>query len=175
MTLAVFTDPERLADWDWTKWLPHGADPQSGTSRLVAVGPEQSDTLARGLLSAAPRRTEGGAGPVLLVVVDGATLLEGRPCPLRDLLADRTLRCGALVLTTRLPALCTSVVTAAPEGRGGCVTWPPTRWCRTYCSAVCRSTRRAPPPGHWPASRTRSYGSRARGCLTVSPCCRCWT
>ncbi|MFI1330294.1 FtsK/SpoIIIE domain-containing protein [Streptomyces sp. NPDC020845] len=118
VTLAVFTDPERLADWDWTKWLPHGADPQSGTSRLVAVGPEQSDTLARGLLSAAPRRTEGGAGPVLLVVVDGATLLEGRPCPLRDLLADRTLRCGALVLTTRLPALCTSVVTAAPEGRG---------------------------------------------------------
>ncbi|NUS89001.1 MAG: FHA domain-containing protein [Streptomyces sp.] len=118
VTLAVFADPERLADWDWTKWLPHGADPQSGTSRLVAVGPEQSDTLARGLLSAAPRRTEGGAGPVLLVVVDGATLLEGRPCPLRDLLADRTLRCGALVLTTRLPALCTSVVTAAPEGRG---------------------------------------------------------
>ncbi|WP_432044505.1 FtsK/SpoIIIE domain-containing protein [Streptomyces asiaticus] len=118
VTLAVFTDPQRLADWDWTKWLPHGTAPQSGTSRLVAVGPEQSDTLARGLRATAPRRTEDGAGPVLLVVVDGATLLEGRPCPLRDLLADRTVRCAALVLTARLPALCTSVVTASPEGRG---------------------------------------------------------
>ncbi|MFD5384395.1 FtsK/SpoIIIE domain-containing protein [Streptomyces sp. NPDC127074] len=118
VTLAVFADPARLADWEWTKWLPHGADPQSGTSRLVAVGPEQSDALARGLLAAAPRRTEDGTGPVLMVVVDGATLLEGRPCPLRDLLADRTRRCGAMVLTTRLPALCTSVVTASAEGRG---------------------------------------------------------
>ncbi|MER7790447.1 FtsK/SpoIIIE domain-containing protein [Streptomyces sp. NPDC097640] len=118
VTLAVFADPERLADWDWTKWLPHGADPQSGTARLVAVGPEQSDALARHLLAAAPRRAEGGTGPVLLVVVDGATLLEGRPCPLRELLADRALSCGALVLTTRLPALCTSVVTASAEGRG---------------------------------------------------------
>ncbi|MEU1670290.1 FtsK/SpoIIIE domain-containing protein [Streptomyces sparsogenes] len=118
VTLAVFVDPERLADWDWTKWLPHGADPQSGTTRLVAAGPEQADTLARALRAAAPRRTEDSAGPVLLVVVDGATLLEGRPCPLRDLLADRALRCGALVLTTRLPALCTSVVTVAADGRG---------------------------------------------------------
>ncbi|WP_210577671.1 FtsK/SpoIIIE domain-containing protein [Streptomyces sp. GESEQ-4] len=118
VTVAVFTDPDRLADWDWTKWLPHGADAQSGTTRLVAVGPEQSEALARSLLTAAPPRTEDGHGPVLVVVVDGATLLEGRPCPLRDLLADASVRCAGLVLTTRLPALCTSVVTAPAEGAG---------------------------------------------------------
>ncbi|MEV4741010.1 FtsK/SpoIIIE domain-containing protein [Streptomyces sp. NPDC049555] len=117
VTVAVFTDPGRLADWDWTKWLPHGAEPQSGTNRLVAVGREQSEALAWSLLAAAPGRTEG-PGPVLLVVVDGVSLLEGRPCPLRDLLADASLRCAGLVLTTRLPALCTSVITASAEGTG---------------------------------------------------------
>ncbi|MEK8174264.1 hypothetical protein NKH77_50535 [Streptomyces sp. M19] len=93
VTLAVFTDPERLADWDWTKWLPHGADAQSGTVRLVAVGPEQSDTLARNLLAAAPKPTEDGPGPVLLVLVDGAALLEGGPAAARTALRRfRTLR-----------------------------------------------------------------------------------
>ncbi|MER5789512.1 FtsK/SpoIIIE domain-containing protein [Streptomyces sp. NPDC001980] len=124
VTVAVFTDPDRLADWDWTKWLPHGADARSGTARLVAVGAEQAETLARHLLATAPGAApEGGTtgkepGPVLLVVVDGAALLEGRPCPLRDLLASTSVRCGALVLTTRLPALCTTVVTASAEGTG---------------------------------------------------------
>ncbi len=128
VTVAVFTDPDRLADWDWTKWLPHGADPRSGTARLVAVGPEQSDALARQLLSASPGArgrdgagpsgASGATGPVLLVVVDGAALLEGRPCRLRDLLAGAAGRCGGLVLTGRLPALCTSVVTASAEGIG---------------------------------------------------------
>ncbi|MGW7526534.1 FtsK/SpoIIIE domain-containing protein [Streptomyces sp. NPDC054783] len=121
VTVAVFTDADRLADWDWTKWLPHAADVRSGTTRLVAVGPEQADTLARHLLAARPAQAAAGrpaTGPVLLVVVDGATLLEGRPNRLRDLIAGTSVRCGALVLTTRLPALCTSVVTASPEGVG---------------------------------------------------------
>ncbi|WP_245883007.1 FtsK/SpoIIIE domain-containing protein [Streptomyces hyaluromycini] len=122
VTIAVFTDADRLAEWDWTKWLPHGADLRSGTARLVAVGPEQADTLAQHLLTAGPPAQaaagQPATGPVLLVVVDGATLLEGRPNRLRDLIAGTAVRCGALVLTTRLPALCTSVVTASPEGVG---------------------------------------------------------
>ncbi|MGV9251125.1 FtsK/SpoIIIE domain-containing protein [Streptomyces sp. NPDC003697] len=122
VTVAVFTDADRLADWDWTKWLPHGVDVRSGAARLVAVGPEQADTLAQHLLAAGPPAQAAAGrpapGPVLLVVVDGATLLEGRPNRLRDLIAGTSARCGALVLTTRLPALCTSVVTVSPEGVG---------------------------------------------------------
>ncbi|MEU6578132.1 FtsK/SpoIIIE domain-containing protein [Streptomyces sp. NPDC046805] len=131
VTVAVFADDDRIADWDWTKWLPHGADAPSGTARLVAVGPDQADSLARALSSAAAEQAEpdrdaenNGHGPVLLVVVDGATLLEGRPCPLRDLLAGyghggaSSVRCGGIVLTDRLPALCTTVVTAPGDGIG---------------------------------------------------------
>ncbi|MFC4035023.1 FtsK/SpoIIIE domain-containing protein [Streptomyces polygonati] len=122
VTVAVFADPERLADWDWTKWLPHTSDIRSGTTRLVAAGPEQAEALARQLLATAPGASaSSGArvpGPVLLVVVDGENLLEGRPNRLRDLIAGGSVRCGALVLTGRLPALCTTVVTAAAEGTG---------------------------------------------------------
>ncbi|MEU7245354.1 FtsK/SpoIIIE domain-containing protein [Streptomyces sparsogenes] len=116
--VVLFTDADRLADWDWTKWLPHGADAQSRVARLVAVGPEQSEALARSLLATGPWSTEDDSGPVLLVVVDGAALLQGRPCPLRDLLAGTSVRCGGLILTSRLPALCTSVVTASANGTG---------------------------------------------------------
>jgi S-DNA-T family DNA segregation ATPase FtsK/SpoIIIE len=135
VTVAVFADADRLADWDWTKWLPHGADARSGSTRLVAVGPEQADALARQLLttsaaagsspadppaahSPAAASRGGRTGPVLLVVVDGATLLEGRPNRLRDLLAGTSARCGALVLTSRLPALCTTVVNVSADGTG---------------------------------------------------------
>ncbi len=122
LTVALFTDADRLADWDWTKWLPHGADARSGSARLVAVGDEQSEALARALLATAPPRSHGDRPdrdrPALLVVVDGGALLEGRPCPLRDLIADGRLPAGAVVLTNRLPALCTSVVTARAEGGG---------------------------------------------------------
>lgn len=122
VTVAVFADPDRLAEWDWTKWLPHGADVSTGSARLVAIGPEQAEVLARSLLAASPAASQAGleekGRPVLLVVVDGVALLEGRPCPLRDLLAGNSVPCGGLVLTKRLPALCTSVVTAAVEGTG---------------------------------------------------------
>ncbi len=56
VTVALFADEDRIADWDWTKWLPHGADPRSGSGRYVAVGAGQSEALARNLLA------EFGAG-----------------------------------------------------------------------------------------------------------------
>ncbi|MEY9855823.1 S-DNA-T family DNA segregation ATPase FtsK/SpoIIIE [Catenulispora sp. GAS73] len=118
VTVAVFTDADRLADWDWTKWLPHGADRRSGSARLTAVGRDQSDALARGLLAAEAAHGDSKDRPVLLVIVDGADLLEGRPCPLRDLLATSSVSCGGIVITRRLPALCTAIVTVTPEGKG---------------------------------------------------------
>lgn len=115
VTVAVFADPDRAAGWDWTKWLPHGADLTSGSARFVAVGHEQSQALARSLLAGRPADDSAGpARPVILAVVDGAALLEGRPCPLRELLAGNG--CGGIVLTDRLPALCTSILAVDADG-----------------------------------------------------------
>ncbi|MBS2964610.1 FHA domain-containing protein [Actinocrinis puniceicyclus] len=125
VAVAVFVDEDRVADWDWTKWLPHGADSRSGSSRLVAVGAERCEALARSLLSEfgaagtgreADQNTAGT--PVLLAVVDGATLLEGRPCALRDLLGGRAGQVAGIVLAGRLPALCTEVLSVTADGSG---------------------------------------------------------
>ncbi len=126
VTVAVFCDQDRAADWDWAKWLPHVLDQRSGgSSRLLAVGDEAVDALAKELLDAGraqgqaqdgPGGNKQHSGPVLLLVVDGATLTEGRPCPLRELLAGRGGPAGGIVLTNRLPALCTVTMMVAPEG-----------------------------------------------------------
>jgi S-DNA-T family DNA segregation ATPase FtsK/SpoIIIE len=116
VAVTIFADPDRIADWDWAKWLPHGMDLRSGSTRLVAVGGDEASSLARALIAQTPPRNDGPPARVTLVVVDGATLLEGRPCPLRELLA--TPACGGIVLTERLPALCTSVVTVTAAGGG---------------------------------------------------------
>jgi S-DNA-T family DNA segregation ATPase FtsK/SpoIIIE len=125
VAVALFVDEDRGADWDWTKWLPHGEDPRSGSSRFVAIGAERCEALARSLISdfgpaGAGREADGkSAGtPVLLVVVDGATLLEGRPCSLRDLLGGAAGPVAGIVLTWRLPALCTDVLTVTADGSG---------------------------------------------------------
>ena len=135
VTVALFADEDRIADWDWTKWLPHGADPRSGSARYVAVGSAQSEALARNLLSEPGAAAGLGASavrdaelkdakgasdgtPVLLIVVDGATLLEGRPCYLRDLLGGGAGPVAGIVLTRRLPALCTEVLSVAADGSG---------------------------------------------------------
>lgn len=131
LTVAVFCDQDRAADWDWAKWLPHVLDQRGGGgSRLLAAGAEAVDALAKELLEAGRAqqpeagggRTAGAAGkdrtgPALLLVVDGATLTEGRPCPLRELLAGRGGRAGGIVLTNRLPAVCTVTMRVTADGR----------------------------------------------------------
>ena len=118
VALAVFADEDRIGDWDWTKWLPHGADPRSGSAPRVAVGAEQSEVLARSLLHGPGGAERSAADPALLVVVDGATLLEGRPCALRDLLGSDDGTVSGLVLTRRLPAVCTEVLSVSGDGSG---------------------------------------------------------
>ena len=132
VAVVVFADGDRIADWDWSKWLPHGADPRSSASRYVAVGAEHCETLARSLLAELAEANAGPGGygggrpadpsitgmPTLLLVVDGATLLEGRPCALRDLLGGQAGPVAGIVLTRRLPAVCTEVLSVSADGFG---------------------------------------------------------
>jgi len=125
LTVAVFTDYDRAGAWDWTKWLPHVLNRRGGEQpRLLAAGPEAADALARSLLASAAQMTDGRdpggperTGPVVLVVVDGRALLEGRPCPLRELLTGRGgFPAAGIVLTDRLPAACTMTMHVAADG-----------------------------------------------------------
>jgi S-DNA-T family DNA segregation ATPase FtsK/SpoIIIE len=122
VAVAVFTDADRAADWDWVKWLPQTLDRRSGGSaRLLAAGSAAVGALARALLtaqadSAAAAGADRAAAPMLLVVVDGAALLEGRPCPPRELLGGRAGPTAGIVLTARLPALCTLTMDVAADG-----------------------------------------------------------
>jgi S-DNA-T family DNA segregation ATPase FtsK/SpoIIIE len=209
VAVAVFVDEDRGADWDWTKWLPHGADPRSGSSRLVAVGAERCEALARSLLAeagaaAGARDTDANAAangpgtPVVLVVVDGATLLEGRPCALRDLLGGRARPVAGIVLTGRLPALCTEVLSVAADGSGrlrrvatgeridGLLVAGLTRdrartprrgWREPDCPSGSRCFRCWNCPGRWKTRSPRAGARPRRPCAcgrsSASPSARC--
>ncbi|MFE8946131.1 FtsK/SpoIIIE domain-containing protein [Streptomyces sp. NPDC007856] len=116
LAVAVFTNSAWSARWEWTKWLPHLFDRTEGTSRLIGVGRAGADRLAAELLAHHPfPEAERG---VLLVVVDGAALLEGRNCPLRDLIGGRAGATRAVVLADPLPALCEVVLSVRAGGAG---------------------------------------------------------
>lgn len=109
LAVAVFTDPDRAADWTWCTWLPHAADPEGGPDPSTAHGPAAVDALVRDL-AARPQPVH------LLAVVDGAALLEGGHCPLRELITGPTRQVSAIVLTGRIPALCDQVLAVTDDG-----------------------------------------------------------
>ncbi|MFJ4184388.1 type VII secretion protein EccCa [Kitasatospora sp. NPDC089509] len=85
LRIALVTGPERRADWDWLKWLPHALHPNetdgAGPARLVASSVVELEQLlgtefaARGPWE--PDVQPGREEPYTLIVVDGATLPAG--------------------------------------------------------------------------------------------------
>ena len=78
--VVVCTAPDRLARWEWVKWLPHAQHPERtdalGPVRLVAPTVVAAEAMLDDLLSGRPRFNPTGAGqevaPHLVVVLDGA-------------------------------------------------------------------------------------------------------
>ncbi|MFC7432197.1 MULTISPECIES: type VII secretion protein EccCa [unclassified Agrococcus] len=79
LRIAICTTPERAADWDWVKWLPHAQHPSSqdgaGSARLFAVDVAEFVDLLDGELNGRSR-FEPGASPTAdepyhVVVFDG--------------------------------------------------------------------------------------------------------
>ncbi|GIH03865.1 cell division protein FtsK [Rhizocola hellebori] len=105
LRLVVLTEPDRLADWDWVKWLPHaGVD---GSTQLAC-----EETRARAILPTAAL-TKDARLPISLIVVDSDSYLDKRTSPVRPLLARAAEHVRAVVITenlTALPAVCTSMV-----------------------------------------------------------------
>ncbi|KOV87288.1 secretion protein EccC [Nocardia sp. NRRL S-836] len=80
LRIAVCVSPERRAEWEWLKWLPHALHPERsdalGPLRLVAPTITMLEAVLDDLLADRPRfDPEDGstrvAGPHLVVVVDG--------------------------------------------------------------------------------------------------------
>ncbi|NJC69179.1 type VII secretion protein EccCa [Planosporangium thailandense] len=79
LLIAVCTAPERRAEWEWVKWLPHNLHPSKvdaiGPVRLVATTAAELEQRLDDLLANRPRFTPGGStGPHLVVILDGGEL-----------------------------------------------------------------------------------------------------
>ncbi|MDT4986007.1 MAG: segregation ATPase FtsK/SpoIIIE, family, partial [Micromonosporaceae bacterium] len=80
MFIAACTAPERRAEWDWLKWLPHTLHPTAsdavGPVRLVATSAVELEQRLDDLIANRPRFNPGGGGrgPHLIVVLDGGEL-----------------------------------------------------------------------------------------------------
>lgn len=79
LRIAICTSPERAADWDWVKWLPHAQHPSSqdaaGSARLLGVDVAELTGLLDDALHGRAR-FEPGASPTAdepyhVVVLDG--------------------------------------------------------------------------------------------------------
>lgn len=129
LTIGVFADQGRGADWEWASWLPHTrrvAD--AANDRWVSFHRPRSETLLRGLrdgIDAHPTRA-------VLLVLDTDVLLEGRDAPARQLLGHGrgardetgrppTTQVSGIVIASaeqQLPASCTVVIRAADDAAG---------------------------------------------------------
>lgn len=122
LTLGVFCDPGREADWDWAAWLPHTRQGMGEGSRWMSHQKKHSTAMLRILLE----KISGLPTPLMLMLIDSEVLTEGRDSPARDLLGHgrpvpgvssrpgEELRkvSGIVIAATvdQLPAACTTVV-----------------------------------------------------------------
>ena len=83
LRIAVCAGPQRRAEWEWLKWLPHALHPERadalGPIRLVAPTITMLEAMLEDLLANRPRfDPEDGAtrvaGPHLVVVLDGGSV-----------------------------------------------------------------------------------------------------
>ncbi|MEO6713076.1 MAG: FtsK/SpoIIIE domain-containing protein [Mycobacteriales bacterium] len=111
LAICVLTQPDRVADWDWAKWLPH-ARTSAGT-RLLAGTSAERQALAASLLRTGGDEQQRTAEPVHLTVMDADGITAGRNCAPRELLRGAGVPLAAIVIAERLdqlPGTCTDVI-----------------------------------------------------------------
>lgn len=110
LVVAVLASDERLARWDWVKWLPHAASPRAydavGPRRMVSASSAELAALLPDLEDR-PRfgASERPPGPHVLLVTDGVTLTADDPVvPLGGLAGVTVLDLAGLPRTDEEPA-----------------------------------------------------------------------
>lgn len=128
LTVGVFHDQGREAQWAWAQWLPHTRRLGAGDEgRWYGGRRAVSDGLLRGLRDG----VEQLPTPQLLLVLDSDVLTEGRESPARSLLGRGRLaraehgraprRVSGVVLAAsreQLPASCTTVIEVREDSEG---------------------------------------------------------
>lgn len=85
LRVVVCAPPERAADWDWVKWLPHAQHPSeqdgAGSVRLIATTPDEleslldADVASRGRFE--PDAAQVPDEPYIVVILDSMLLDSG--------------------------------------------------------------------------------------------------
>ncbi|MEV7320579.1 FtsK/SpoIIIE domain-containing protein [Streptomyces sp. NPDC093970] len=128
LRIVILTEPDRVTDWAWTRWLPH-LKPGTSGGPMVLIGNDNESTAARmsELVSQvqARRRQAGNdrdavfTGPDVLVIADGARRLRDVPGMVQVLTEGPRVRIFSVCLDEQerlLPEESTGVVLAA-DGR----------------------------------------------------------
>ena len=111
LDVAIVTSPDRIADWEWAKWLPHlrlgGAPAILGEPDAIAEW--AAEAVGHRLLSSSP----WPSAHLSLLVLDDANLWQRRNSPLRTMLASPPAELRVIALcddVSNAPALCTTIV-----------------------------------------------------------------
>ena len=115
--VVVLTDPDRLAHWDWAKWLPHlrldGQPAIWSSARDIARWAD--DAGGRSVLATTPWISSH----LTVVFIDDPRLWNRRESPLRSIVSNppHDLRLVALCDdAAQAPAICTTVVSETATG-----------------------------------------------------------
>ncbi|MEV4715226.1 FtsK/SpoIIIE domain-containing protein [Micromonospora sp. NPDC049374] len=127
LALALVVQPDRLAGWDWLKWLPHlsgddgalrvASDPATTEQLLTRLAADTAPPSRTTLMVEGGASTSGAGATHTVVVVDGDDLLTGRVASMLGRLArgsGRTLVVSGR--TERLPSVCQCFLELAPDG-----------------------------------------------------------
>ena len=124
LTIGVFCDSGREAEWGWAGWLPHTRHAGGDGARWLSDARDTSNRMLRAL----KEDIDELPTPVLLTVLDSDVLTDGRESPARDLLGHgrpgardrdhavsgrKPRQVAGIVIARRadqLPAACTTVI-----------------------------------------------------------------
>lgn len=116
LDIAIAAHPDRLARWDWAKWLPHLRG--DGVPRYLNDESQLHEWIAQ--LNQRAVSTAGELSPshLTLLVGDDPGLWLSRPSPLVSLFSSHPVGLRLLALTDsemNAPAVCTAVITEGDQ------------------------------------------------------------
>ena len=117
LDVVVLTDPDRLAQWDWAKWLPHLRldGPPAILSSRHDISRWADGAGGRAVLATTPWISSH----LTLVVVDDPGLWNRRDSPLRSIISNPPDDVRLIALcddATQAPAVCTTVISETADG-----------------------------------------------------------